>query len=214
MRTTRRTPRRLSWRARSVVRRQHTASTRSGPASAMTTGRTGTPNTWSRADRQTAADMSNDTTSSSSAAARPASTAPVRSRRAVCASPSSNASWSAASAHTGPASRRRRCCARGGRARANDAAAPALVDVEAALAWRDYMVSNYSDAGQERWLAEKGIDLLPRSRSPGRNRRGRGRRRPPHGRARRLATGSEPIIPPVPGLGVSMESGPTAKRPA
>jgi pyruvate/2-oxoglutarate dehydrogenase complex dihydrolipoamide dehydrogenase (E3) component len=35
---------------------------------------------------------------------------------------------------------------------ANDAAATAQVDVEAALAWRDYMVSNYSDAGQERWL--------------------------------------------------------------
>src|SRR6187401_2176172 len=43
---------------------------------------------------------------------------------------------------------------------ANDAAAPAYVDVEAALAWRDFMVSNYSDAGQERWLADNGIDLL------------------------------------------------------
>jgi hypothetical protein len=36
---------------------------------------------------------------------------------------------------------------------ARDAAATAKVDVEAALAWRDYMVSNYSDAQQERWLA-------------------------------------------------------------
>jgi len=43
---------------------------------------------------------------------------------------------------------------------ANDAAVPAKVDIEAALAWRDLMVSNYSDAGQERWLAEHGIDLL------------------------------------------------------
>ena len=43
---------------------------------------------------------------------------------------------------------------------ANEAAAPAKVDVEAALAWRDFMVSNYSDAGQERWLADNGIDLL------------------------------------------------------
>ena len=43
---------------------------------------------------------------------------------------------------------------------ANDAAAPAQVDVDAALAWRDFMVSNYSDAGQERWLADTGIDLI------------------------------------------------------
>ena len=43
---------------------------------------------------------------------------------------------------------------------AREAAASAEVDVEAALAWRDFMVSNYSDAGQERWLADNGIDLL------------------------------------------------------
>ena len=43
---------------------------------------------------------------------------------------------------------------------ARDAAASAEVDVEAALAWRDFMVSEYSDAGQERWLADNGIDLL------------------------------------------------------
>ena len=43
---------------------------------------------------------------------------------------------------------------------AREAAASAQVDVEAALAYRDFMVSNYSDAGQERWLADKGIDLL------------------------------------------------------
>ena len=43
---------------------------------------------------------------------------------------------------------------------ANEAAAPAQVDVDAALAWRDFMVSNYSDAGQERWLADSGIDLF------------------------------------------------------
>ena len=43
---------------------------------------------------------------------------------------------------------------------ANDAAATAQVDIEAALAWRDYMVSNYSNADQERWIAEYGIDLL------------------------------------------------------
>src|SRR6202050_3648512 len=43
---------------------------------------------------------------------------------------------------------------------ARDATATAQVDVAAALAWRDYMVSDYSDAGQEKWLAGKGIDLL------------------------------------------------------
>ncbi len=34
---------------------------------------------------------------------------------------------------------------------AREAAASAQVDVQAALAWRDFMVSDYSDAGQERW---------------------------------------------------------------
>ena len=41
-----------------------------------------------------------------------------------------------------------------------EAAATAQVDVKAALAYRDLMVSNYSDAGQERWLADNGIDLI------------------------------------------------------
>src|SRR5881394_4082255 len=48
---------------------------------------------------------------------------------------------------------------------ARDAAARAEVDVEAVLAWRDFMVSDYSDAGQARWLQDLGVDLL----------RGRGR---------------------------------------
>src|SRR3954453_23199175 len=43
---------------------------------------------------------------------------------------------------------------------AREAAATADVDVEAALAWRDFMVSDYSDAGQERWLGGHGIYLL------------------------------------------------------
>jgi hypothetical protein len=43
---------------------------------------------------------------------------------------------------------------------ARDAGATAELDVEAALAWRDFMVSDYSDAGQEAWLADHGIDLL------------------------------------------------------
>jgi len=83
---------------------------------------------------------------------------------------------------------------------ARDAAASAEVDVEAALAWRDFMVSDYSDAGQERWLADAGIDLL----------RGTGRLAGPgvvevdgvrHTAEHVvLANGADPIVPPVPGL--------------
>jgi pyruvate/2-oxoglutarate dehydrogenase complex dihydrolipoamide dehydrogenase (E3) component len=43
---------------------------------------------------------------------------------------------------------------------ARDAESSAQVDVQAALAWRDFMVSHYSDTGQERWLAGQEIDLL------------------------------------------------------
>ena len=43
---------------------------------------------------------------------------------------------------------------------AREAAATAQVDVPAALAYRDFMVSDYSDAGQQSWLAGKGIALL------------------------------------------------------
>jgi pyruvate/2-oxoglutarate dehydrogenase complex dihydrolipoamide dehydrogenase (E3) component len=83
---------------------------------------------------------------------------------------------------------------------ARDAAATAEVDVEAALAWRDFMVSGYSDAGQERWLANRGIDLL----------RGAGRLAGPCAvevdgvryttEHVVLANGAEPIIPPIRGL--------------
>src|SRR5262249_34031939 len=63
---------------------------------------------------------------------------------------------------------------------AREAAATAQVDVAAALAWRDFMVSNYSDAGQEQWLASKGIDLLRGTgRLAGTGRGGAGGR-PPH----------------------------------
>ncbi|MGD0377427.1 MAG: NAD(P)/FAD-dependent oxidoreductase [Streptosporangiaceae bacterium] len=83
---------------------------------------------------------------------------------------------------------------------AREVGASAQVDVEAALAWRDFMVSDYSDAGQERWLAGKGIDLL----------RGTGRLAGPgvvevdgvrHTAGHVVvATGSDPVTPPVPGL--------------
>jgi pyruvate/2-oxoglutarate dehydrogenase complex dihydrolipoamide dehydrogenase (E3) component len=83
---------------------------------------------------------------------------------------------------------------------AREAAAKAEVDIPAALGWRDFMVSNYSDAGQQSWLAERGIKLL------------RG-----HGRLAGagvvdvdavrhtaeqvvLANGADPFVPPIPGL--------------
>jgi pyruvate/2-oxoglutarate dehydrogenase complex dihydrolipoamide dehydrogenase (E3) component len=83
---------------------------------------------------------------------------------------------------------------------ARDAGATAEVDVAAALAWRDFMVSNYSDAGQERWLADHGIDLL---RGPGRL-AGTGVVEVDGARHTAddvvVATGADPFVPPVPGL--------------
>src|SRR5579862_3138769 len=83
---------------------------------------------------------------------------------------------------------------------ARDATATAQVDPAAALAWRDFMVSDYSDAGQERWLASRGIALL----------RGTGRLAGPGAveidgtrhTAEHIvvATGSDPIVPPIQGL--------------
>jgi pyruvate/2-oxoglutarate dehydrogenase complex dihydrolipoamide dehydrogenase (E3) component len=78
--------------------------------------------------------------------------------------------------------------------------ASAQVSVKAALDWRDYMVSNWSDAGQQQWLAGHGIELL----------RGSGRLAGPGaievGGTRYtakdiiIATGSDPFTPPLPGL--------------
>ena len=83
---------------------------------------------------------------------------------------------------------------------ARDAAATAEVDVEAVLAWRDFMVSDYSDAGQERWLADNGIDLL---RGTGRL-AGTGAVEVDGTRYTAehvvLANGAAPFIPPIPGL--------------
>jgi len=83
---------------------------------------------------------------------------------------------------------------------AREAAARAQVDVEAALAWRDFQVSDYSDEGQVRWLAGEGITLL----------RGTGRLAGPGvvevDGARHtadhvvVAAGADAIVPPVPGL--------------
>src|SRR2546421_5163970 len=34
------------------------------------------------------------------------------------------------------------------------------LDVGSALAWRDFMVSDYDDSAQAQWLADNGIDLI------------------------------------------------------
>ena len=81
------------------------------------------------------------------------------------------------------------------------------LDTGAAFAQRDYMTSNWRDDGQLPWLESKGIELI----------RGAGRlvgeraveveaadgttRRLSAARAVVLATGTSPLIPPIPGLG-------------
>jgi pyruvate/2-oxoglutarate dehydrogenase complex dihydrolipoamide dehydrogenase (E3) component len=73
-------------------------------------------------------------------------------------------------------------------------------DAAAALAYRDFMVSSYDDKGQQAWADGAGITVL----------RGEGRLAEPHTVAVGgkeytadhvvVATGSAPVIPPVPGL--------------
>ncbi|HEX8857146.1 MAG TPA: NAD(P)/FAD-dependent oxidoreductase [Thermoleophilaceae bacterium] len=74
------------------------------------------------------------------------------------------------------------------------------LDVRAALSWRDFEVSNYDDHHQADWLSEMKVDIL----------RGQARLDGP-GRVRVgdelyetdrvvVATGSDPVIPPVDGL--------------
>ena len=167
------------------ARPPHTASTRSAPARPTPTGRTGTPSTWCASGPAGLPDELRLRRDRPRRRRPPASTARGRWPRAGCAWRSSSGSWSEGSAPTGRASRRRRCCVRARRCTAAlEAAATAEVDVEAALAWRDFMVSDYSDAGQERWLATR--DRPAAGQRPARRpRRGRGRRRALHRRARR-----------------------------
>jgi pyruvate/2-oxoglutarate dehydrogenase complex dihydrolipoamide dehydrogenase (E3) component len=75
-----------------------------------------------------------------------------------------------------------------------------VVDAEAAFGWRDFQVSGYDDSSDERWATDLGIDVL----------RGAGRFSGPKtvavdGREYSadhvvIATGSEPVIPPIDGL--------------
>ncbi len=74
------------------------------------------------------------------------------------------------------------------------------IDAAEALAWRDFMVSDYDDSGQLPWLESNGIDLL----------RGSGRIAGPgavevDGTTHQaghivIATGSDPFFPPIAGL--------------
>jgi pyruvate/2-oxoglutarate dehydrogenase complex dihydrolipoamide dehydrogenase (E3) component len=75
-----------------------------------------------------------------------------------------------------------------------------LVNVEGALAWRDFQVSDYDDSAGEEWAKGEGIDVL---RGAGRF---SGERTVAVGDREYtadhvvIATGSDPVIPPVDGL--------------
>lgn len=83
---------------------------------------------------------------------------------------------------------------------AREALATADVDADAALAWRDYMVSDYDDTGAAAWLTDQDVTLL----------RGHGRLDGPgaivvDGNRYTatdivIATGSDPLLPPIEGL--------------
>lgn len=90
------------------------------------------------------------------------------------------------------------------------------LDSHAALKWRDFMVSDWNDSKQVDWLDAKGIELLrgsARIDGPGRVRVGDELHE-----AERIvvATGSEPVVPPIPGLqeldGLWTNRGATAAR--
>ena len=74
------------------------------------------------------------------------------------------------------------------------------LDSAQAFAWRDFMVSDYGDAGQVRWMEGEGIDLLrgqARIAGPGRVVVGNNEYTTEH---IVISTGSDPVIPPIPGL--------------
>jgi pyruvate/2-oxoglutarate dehydrogenase complex dihydrolipoamide dehydrogenase (E3) component len=79
-------------------------------------------------------------------------------------------------------------------------AASGELDADATFEWRDFMTSNWEDAAKEEWLRSQGIDVLRGLGSIG----GRGRvtvdDREHSCEHVVIATGSEAIVPPVPGL--------------
>jgi pyruvate/2-oxoglutarate dehydrogenase complex dihydrolipoamide dehydrogenase (E3) component len=83
---------------------------------------------------------------------------------------------------------------------AREAVANGGVDVAAALAWRDFQVSDYSDAGQVEWAESAGIEVLRGTgRLDGTGAVVVGERRYTCEHVV-VATGSDPITPPMPGL--------------
>jgi len=86
------------------------------------------------------------------------------------------------------------------------AAVTGRLDAQAALARRDYMVSDYSDAGQLPWLADHHVELVRGSARLVGPRElevtgpGGARRLLRAERAVVLATGTSALIPPIPGL--------------
>jgi pyruvate/2-oxoglutarate dehydrogenase complex dihydrolipoamide dehydrogenase (E3) component len=74
------------------------------------------------------------------------------------------------------------------------------LDAEHAFAWRDFQVSDYDDAGQVKWMEGEGIDLIRGSAliaGPGQVSVGETTYSTEH---IVISTGSDPVIPPVPGL--------------
>jgi pyruvate/2-oxoglutarate dehydrogenase complex dihydrolipoamide dehydrogenase (E3) component len=74
------------------------------------------------------------------------------------------------------------------------------LDPKAAFEWRDFMVSDYDDSGKVGWLESSGIEVLrgtARFVGPGRLAVGDDEHGAEHVV---IATGSDPVIPPIPGL--------------
>ena len=74
------------------------------------------------------------------------------------------------------------------------------LDAAAAFEWRDFMTSGWDDSGQAGWLESEGIDLIRgegRLTGPGRVAVGEREYEADHVV---ISTGSDPVIPPVPGL--------------